>query len=88
MATAKLMTNLLPAYYSFLQKEQKDSGKTKREIIEEALALYMRAKKKREIENAYKAMAEDKEYLEEMREMAEMGMEYYLIDIDNADQEI
>jgi CRISPR/Cas system-associated protein Csm6 len=85
-ATAKLMTNILPQYYVFLEEESERAKKTKREIIEEALALYKREEKKKEIINAYKKMADDKEYLEEMHEMAEMGMEYFLTDIDNANK--
>ena len=41
------------------------------------MKLYMTAKKKREIENAYKKMGEDKEYMAEMKTMAEEGMEDY-----------
>ena len=41
MAFMKLMTNILPAYYTFLEKEAKRHHKSKRQIIEEAIALYM-----------------------------------------------
>lgn len=82
MASAQLMTNILPSYYQFLEKESKRSHKTKREIIESALKLYIKEKKKESIEKAYQAMAEDEEYLSEMNETAELGISYFLIDID------
>ena len=88
MAPAKLMTNIRPAYYSFLEREAKRSRKTKRELIEEALDLYMRELKRQEIIRGYEGLEQDHEYLKEMKEMAELGMEYYLTDIDNADKKI
>lgn len=86
MALAKLMTNLMPQYYDFLKKEAKRRGKTMREILEEAIRLYKREKKKEEIRKGYDGMENDKEYLEEMRAMAEMGMEYYLKDLEKAEK--
>jgi hypothetical protein len=88
MANAKLMTNILPRYYDFIDRVSRQQGKTKREIIEAALALYMRELRKQKISQAYDAMEKDKEYLNEMREMAELGMEYYLTDIDNANKQV
>ncbi len=88
MPVAKLMTNLQPAYYSFLEKETKRSHKTKRQLIEEALDLYIRELKRQAIIKGYEGLEHDYEYHKEMKEMAELGMEYYLTDIDNADKKI
>jgi hypothetical protein len=83
MAFAKLMTNLLPQYYQFLQGEAKRQKRTMRQIVEEALALYRREKKKEFIREGYRRMGQDKEYLAENLAMAEEGMSYYLKDIGN-----
>ncbi len=85
MAVAKLMTNILPEFYNFLEKEGSRLNKTKREIIEEALQLYIKNRKKKLIEKHYKAMFEDIVYLEELRTDAESGMEYFLEDTAHAD---
>lgn len=82
MAVAKLMTNLLPQYFSFLHEEAKRQKKTMRQVLEEALALYRREKKKALIRAQYEKMGQDEEYQKEMSEMAEEGMSYYLQDID------
>lgn len=84
MAPVKLMTNILPAYYSFIEQVAKSENKTKREVIEEAMEFYIREKKRQKIRQAYKAMENDEEYLKEQVETAEWGMAYYLQDIDNA----
>ena len=83
---AKLMTNIRPSYYAFLEKEVKRSHKTKRQLIEEALDLYMRELKRQAIIEAYKGMEHDEEYKKESVEMAEWGMRYFLKDIDNANK--
>ncbi len=82
MASMKLMTNILPSYYSFIDKEAKRQHRTKRDIIEEAIGMYMRQRKKEEIVKSYEAMSKDSEYLDEMTRLAEEGMEYFLTDID------
>lgn len=84
MAPVKLMTNILPAYYAFIEAEAKREKKTKRQVIEEAIQFYMREKKRQHLRKAYEAMANDEEYLKEQVEIAEWGMQYYLTDIDNA----
>ncbi len=86
MNPVKLMTNIKPDYYAFIEREAKKQSKTKRAILEEAIKIYMREIKKEKMIAAYKKMAEDKGYLEEQKEMAEWGMDYFLIDIDNADK--
>jgi hypothetical protein len=75
MQTAKLMTNILFSYYTFIDTTAKKEGKTKRQILEEAIKLYITEKKKKEIEEAYKRMAEDKEELQLQKELAAEGME-------------
>ena len=82
MTAAKLMTNLLPSYYDFIEKEARQKKKSKRQIIETAIALYMRESEKQRLLSAYKSMGEDKEYQKEMKEDAELGMGYYLNDLE------
>ena len=82
MTTAKLMTNILAPYYSFIEKEAKRSKRSKREVIEEAIALYIKEVKRQKIMEEYKSMEKDEDYLNEMVESAEIGMDYYLNDID------
>ncbi|MFH0820287.1 MAG: hypothetical protein V1908_00785 [Candidatus Peregrinibacteria bacterium] len=88
MPTAKLMTNIRPSYYAFLEREVERSHKTKRQLIKEALDLYMRELKRQAIIEGYKGMEHDEEYKKEMRETAEWGMQYFLTDIDNANKKI
>lgn len=87
MAAVKFMTNLLPQYYNFLKAEAKRRKKTMREILEEAISIYRREIKKEKIRQDCARMSKDKEYLDEMVQMAEEGMEYYLKDIDKADEQ-
>jgi len=70
------MTTLLPQYYSFLKAEAKRRKRTMREILEEALVLYRKEKRMECIRLDCLKMAGDHEYLQEMADMAEMGMEY------------
>jgi hypothetical protein len=76
-----IMTNIGNSYYVFIHKTAEKEGKTKRSILEEALTLYMQQKEKKayrkEMEEGYKKLGEDKEYLEEMRKTAEIGMDAY-----------
>ena len=81
----KFMTTLMPQYYTFLKDESKLREKSMREIIEEAIVLYKREKRRKMIARQYEGMENDKEYLDEMVEMAEWGMAHYLEDIDKAD---
>lgn len=48
--------------------------------------LEKEVKKKTEIKNAYKIMAQDDEYLQESKEIAELGMNYFLADIADGDK--
>ena len=84
MAYAKLMTHLLPQNYNFLHQESRRQKRTIRDILEEAIALYRKEKKKELIRRAYVAMAEDKEYLQESLSLAEEGMAYFLKDLEHA----
>ena len=72
------MTNILPQYYDFLEQESSRSKKSKRDIIEEALSLYIRELKKQSVMNQYKKLAGDVDYQSELNESAELGIEYYL----------
>ena len=83
MRLAKLMTNILPFYSIFLEEEARETRRTKREIIEAAIAMYIKEKKKRAIINAYRKMSKDKGYLLESVSTAEIGMDYFLTDINN-----
>ncbi len=83
---AKLMTNLLPEYFHFLKTESKRQRKTMRQILEEAIAIYKREKKKAYLIAGYEKMAQDKEFLAENLAMAEEGMSYYLSDLENAER--
>lgn len=78
------MTNLLPDLYAFIKHEAKVQKKTMREILEEAISVYKREKKKEWIIKGYEGMENDQEYHKEMKKTAEMGMEYFLQDIDGA----
>ena len=82
MKPAKLMTNILPSYYAFIEKEAKKHNKAKRDILEEAIRFYMKEKLKEELTASYQQMAKDQEYLDEMTKTAEIGMDYFLRDID------
>jgi len=84
MPAVKLMTNLLPDLYAYVKEEARAQKKSMRAIIEEAILVYRKEKKKARIIKDCERLAEDKEYLEEMVETAELGMEYYLQDIDGA----
>jgi hypothetical protein len=86
MSTAKLMTNILPDYYNFIEKEAKRSQRSKREVVEEAVSLLMKQQAREGLMAQYAEMADDKEYQKEMSEMAEIGMETYLNDLENAYQ--
>lgn len=88
MQPAKLMTNILPQYYAFIENEAQESNRSKREIIEEAIQLYMRESKKRKIMAQYAGMAQDEEYKNELLEGANLGMEYFLSDLEHADKQI
>ena len=79
----KLMTNILPSYYSFIEKEAKRSHKSKREVVEKAIALYIKEMKKKQILSQYKAMGKDEEYRNELTEDAELGIEYFLTETDD-----
>lgn len=81
MVPAKLMTNIAPNYYAFIEKEAKQQNRSKRDIIEEAIKLYMKKKWRDEVFESYKGMENDEEYKKEMVELAEEGMEYFLKDI-------
>ena len=86
MQLAKLMTNILPIYYQFIETQARKEKSSKRDVVERAIALYMAEEQKKSIWNQYEKMSEDKAYQKEMRHMAKMGMNYYLKDIDqNAD---
>lgn len=84
MALTELTVSIGSYYYDSIQKEAKRQHKTEQQILEEVIKLYAREKKKEFLLSEYKKMANDKGYLEESRELAEWGMDYYLIDIDNA----
>lgn len=86
MQTAKLMTNIMPQLYSFIEKEAKRSKRSKREVVEEAVELLMKKILKDHIMEQYASIENDIEYQNEMREMAEMGMGTYLEELDNADK--
>lgn len=64
--TTKLLTNIDVLYYSFIENEAKTHKITKRRVVEWAIAYYMMAKKKKEIQNEYEKMGQDTEYLSEM----------------------
>lgn len=78
-----LMTNLLPIYSNFLKDQSKRTKKTKRQILEEAIALYMKEIKRRALMAQYQKMGQDEDYQNELVEGAEIGMDYFLMDIDN-----
>lgn len=86
MQSAKLMTNILPQYYSFIENEAKRSKRSKREIIEEAISIYMKELKRRKVMSQYEAMTGDEEYQNELVETANLGIEYYLSELENGDQ--
>lgn len=65
--TTKLMTNLDVFFYNFISNEAKNNKTTKREILEKIIWYYIENKKKKEIEELYKSMWKDEEYLAEMR---------------------
>ncbi|MDP3975415.1 MAG: hypothetical protein Q8P95_00705 [bacterium] len=88
MALAKLMTNLFPEYYTYIRSEAKAQKKTLRQIIEEAIQVYKREKRKEQIRRDCARMAEDVEYLKESVELAEMGMVEYAKILENADKEV
>lgn len=77
MALSKLMTNLMPEYYAFVRAEAKAEKKTIRQILEDAIRLYQKEKRKKRIIQDCERLANDTEYLEEMRKSAEMGMVDY-----------
>ena len=83
MQTAKLMTNILPQLYTFIEQEAKSSKRSKREIIEEAIFFYIKEKQKKDLFKAYEAMANDTEYKQEMQDLSEVGMDYYLNDLES-----
>ena len=83
MQLAKLMTNITPQYYSFIEKEAERSNRSKREIIEEAIGFYIKELKKKRVMAQYKALSDDQEYQNELVENAELGMEYYLSELEN-----
>jgi len=87
MPLAKLMTNILPRYYQFIEMWAKETKRSKRAIVEEALQVYMREIKREKILKQYQAMQNDEAYQKEMVEMANLGMDYYLKDIDG-DQKV
>lgn len=82
MQLAKLMTNILPFYYSFIEKQAKKEKSSKRDIIEKAIVLYMKEEQKKAVWNQYEKMSADKDYQKEMGNMANMGMSYYLKDLE------
>ena len=88
MPPVKLMTNLLPDLYAFIKHEAKVQKKTMREIIEEAISVYKREKRKEKMRQDSQRLAQDQEYLRESVELAEMGMEDYFNIIQRGDSEI
>ena len=64
----KLMTNISLDFYNFIDSESKAKSISKRELLERIISFYINYKKNNEIENAYKDMSKDKEYLQEMQE--------------------
>jgi len=67
-AVAKIMTNINPKYYEFLESYSKKNKVTKKQIIEAALDKYIKFLKEEKIKKEYELMAEDKEYLDEMQD--------------------
>jgi len=62
---------------NWVDERAKKEQTTKRNVLEKAVNYYKHAIKKREIEKGYERMAEDKEYMKEMVEMAEEDMSSY-----------
>lgn len=71
------MTNINEECNAFITKRAKELGKTKRYVIEEALESLALQLEKMEIEESFRKMGEDKEYLEELRQSAESDMPAY-----------
>ncbi|QQR83653.1 hypothetical protein IPJ72_00350 [Candidatus Peregrinibacteria bacterium] len=84
MADAKLMTNIKQKYYQFLEQQSKQRGVTKRQLTEDAFELLIRDYEKQKMIDSFREMANDADELNEMRALAELDMDYYLEDINNA----
>lgn len=78
MMTSRLMTTINTEYYNFIEKESQNLSITKRTILEKALELYIKEKKRKDLASAYAVMESDTEYRREQQEMAEEGMDLYL----------
>ena len=66
-AVAKVMTNINPRYYEFLEFYSKKNKVTKKQIIEAALDKYIKFLKEEKIKKEYESMGRDKKYLDEMQ---------------------
>ena len=69
--STKLMTNIDPIMYTFIDVEAKKNKLTKRALLERIISNYMENKKHRSLVSAYKEMWNDTEYLNEMKENSE-----------------
>jgi len=63
----KLMTNIDSYFYNFIDLESKKNKVSKREVLEKIISEYIENRKKQQLENAYKNMWDDIDYLEEMK---------------------
>jgi len=64
----KLLTNIDYKYNEFLVSQAKKTKTTKRNILEQALEIYIQYLQKQEIEKQYQKMADDQQYIDETLE--------------------
>lgn len=79
---AKLMTNIQPEYYEFIEKEANAKSISKRDVIEAAIQLYREKVEYAKMEHQYKE-GYDEEYQKELIEWSELGLGDFVNTIDD-----
>lgn len=69
--TKQLMTNIDGAVYQYITHLSKQEKVTKRKILEDAITHYRRFLEQKKLDEAYKDMSQDEEYLKEMEDTAQ-----------------